>query len=349
MKSLIKYHVRKALVKDCLVPLSKLFLPFYSGIGSIVMFHRVISNEEKLVCEDLEIKKDFLEKTITYFLENNYKIVSLDEAHEIINNKKSINKKFIVFTFDDGYLDNYTIAYPIFKKYNIPFTIYVTTSFPDKTAKLWWYGLKDLVEYNTKINFSFNENKYHFSTKTIEDKNLAYLEIRSLILSVDDLNLDNLFNIIFVRNGIVLKNYVEKLAMSWSQIKELSEDEIVTIGAHTINHYNLRNLDEEKLRNEIVGSKDRIQSHIKKEVEHFAYPFGSRNEASSREFELIKKLGFKTATTTRCSNIFEGHNSHQNILPRITISPYTETPYIEHYSKGLIPAIRNKFKRVVTD
>lgn len=42
----------------------------------------------------------------------------------------------MVFTMDDGYKDNYTNALPIFKKYNVPYTIFVTTNFPDRQAIL---------------------------------------------------------------------------------------------------------------------------------------------------------------------------------------------------------------------
>jgi len=48
-----------------------------------------------------------------------------------------------------------------------------------------------------------------------------------------------------------------------------------------------------------------IQSKIGKKVEYFAYPFGSKNEVGKREFEIVKKLGFKTATTTRNGNILK--------------------------------------------
>ena len=53
--------------------------------------------------------------------------------------------KCIVFTLDDGYLDNYTNALPIFIKYNVPFTIYITTSFPDHKFTMWWYALEDII------------------------------------------------------------------------------------------------------------------------------------------------------------------------------------------------------------
>lgn len=349
MNKFIKNQARKVLSAPYLVPVSGLFSPIYSGIGTILMFHRVVSNQEELVCEDLEITTDYLERIINYFLENNYEIVSLDKLHETLLNKIKSDKKFVVFTFDDGYIDNYTLAYPIFKKYNIPFTIYVTTSFPDKTAVLWWYSLKDLVKNNRIVNFIYNGKEYLFTTETLEEKKEVYLEIRKLILSEENLDLTKLTDHIFKKNGIDIKKYSQKLTMDWTHIKELSTDDIVTIGAHTTNHYNLKKLDAERVVKEIKDSKDKLEMVIGKKVQHFAFPFGSRNEAGSREVELVEDLGFKTVTTTRCGNVFLEHHQFTNFLPRISVSPYTESPYIELYINGFIPAIRNKLRRVIVD
>ena len=88
---------------------------------------------------------------ILYFKKLDYEIISLDQLYErLLHN--SIEKPFVCFTFDDGYVDNYEIAYPVLKKHNIPFAIYVTTSFPDNTAILWWYILEDLVLKSKVIN-----------------------------------------------------------------------------------------------------------------------------------------------------------------------------------------------------
>lgn len=45
------------------------------------------------------------------------------------NNHLMVKTAFIAFSFDDGRLDNYTIAYPILQKYNIPATFNITTGY----------------------------------------------------------------------------------------------------------------------------------------------------------------------------------------------------------------------------
>lgn len=345
----VKNSIRNELLETRLKPFSSLLVPIYSGIGSILMFHRVIPDDVELRCEDLEIKVSYLEKTIRYFRHHNYEFVSLDQAYERIANPEKNKRKFVAFTFDDGYLDNLTVAYPVFKKHHVPFTIYVTTSFPDRTADIWWYALKDLVEQSSSINLNLKGGSFKFPAHTQEEKRVAYNSIREMAVNTEREDLPEFLNMLFADSGIELSDYVEKMALNWDQVRFLSKEKLVTIGAHTKNHLNLKQLSKLELQNEVKESKKSIERVIDKEVLHFAYPFGSKNEASTREFQVLKDLGFKTCTTTRCANVFSKHSHHTMSLPRITLSPYIGTPHHQYYIDGLIPAIDNKLKRIVTD
>lgn len=289
MKNYVKSQALKTLNNPRTSIFTNVFSPLYSGIGSVLMFHRVVETEKDIITNSLEVTAGLLENTIQYFLENNYDIVSIERAHEILTGKVKADKKFAVFTFDDGYKDNYTIAYPIFKKYNVPFTIYITTCFPDKKADIWWYALEELVRKVEEVEFHFAGTDYHYFTRTTAEEMAASLAIRKVILSTEIEEQDNLFSILFDGNGIDLRKLSDCMTMDWKDIEELSRSELVTIGAHTTNHYNLRNLDMQSARKEISDSKREIEAHIGKAVEHFAYPFGTVHEASEREFKITEE------------------------------------------------------------
>ena len=138
---------------------------FYSGLGSILMFHRVCPSSSKPRIRGnagLEVTPEYLENTISFLHQNNYEIVPLGQVEKILNEGPR-EKKFAVLTFDDGYVDNYLHAYPILKKYKIPFTIYVTTNLPDGEAILWWYLLEDLILRENRIEFEINGQGHQFS------------------------------------------------------------------------------------------------------------------------------------------------------------------------------------------
>lgn len=75
---------------------------------------------------------EFLESIINYWRGRKCEFISLDELHQRLvagKNFKS-NRKFVCITFDDGY-HNFTHAYPVLKKHEIPFAIYLVTGYPD--------------------------------------------------------------------------------------------------------------------------------------------------------------------------------------------------------------------------
>ena len=93
-------------------------------IGEVWQLHRVTvehSKQERLW--PYEITPARLESLIRNYLSRDYEFVSITEVSERMCGKKG--KKFICVTLDDGYADNYEIAYPILKKYDVPFCIFV--------------------------------------------------------------------------------------------------------------------------------------------------------------------------------------------------------------------------------
>ncbi len=301
----------------------KLLKPFLAGKGTILAFHRISLNKcEKQripTCAKLEVSTDLLESMIQYLIQSGYQFLSLDEVYDrVVNGFESSGKRFVSFTFDDGYLDNYTLAYPILKRYKIPMTIYLTTSFPDRETTLWWYKLEDMILNSGTIEFEYNKRGYAFHAGTLKEKEISYNDIHKLIFNTPQEELENLYACVF--DNYEFKRDYMSLLMSWEDVKNISFDPLVTIGAHSVNHYNLRKLTPSDLEYELRTSKERIEEKIGRNVDHFAYPFGSKSTAGRREFEAAASTSFKMATTTRGGNIFPRHKEHLYCLPRISVT-----------------------------
>jgi len=319
---------------------------FYSGMGHILMFHRVLPESNSLRIhnhQSLEVTPEILDRTISFFKKRSYDIISLDDLPARQASEKS-KKKFVIFTFDDGYADNFEIAYPIFKKHNVPFTIYVTTGLPDGHAFLWWYLLEDLIVKNNSLDLNIFGKQTHYSTDTLKAKEITFNQLRSILAVADKAELEthkaNMFGNYIDQNAQLTKS----ISMTWNQIEELSKDPLVTIGSHTVNHYPLKSLDADESKFELSESKKNIETKIKKEVKHFCYPIGSY---SSREIALANECGYQTATTVNMSNFFGGHYNHPFALPRIMINALTTEKLLTLQVNGLLPFIRNKGRRVV--
>ena len=291
---------------------------YFSGIATIFMLHRVVPFEKNRLFpnENMKVSPEFLEKFILELKDKGYEFISLDELYDILQNQKNVKKK-IIFTLDDGYKDNYEIAYPIFKKHDVPFTIYLTTSFPNKNALLWWYVLEDLIIGNEELVVG----KKRYICKNYENKNRVFLEIRDTILKLDQKNLLSELNNLFKNYKIDWFSKNEELCIDWEDIVDLSKDNLCTIAGHTKNHYAFNRLSENEIIDEVELANKEIEEKIGKKIEHFAYPFGSASAVELRDFEIIKKFDFKTVTTTRQGNIYLEHNKFSNCcLPRIMLT-----------------------------
>jgi peptidoglycan/xylan/chitin deacetylase (PgdA/CDA1 family) len=332
--------------------LCSIFRPFYSGMGHILTFHRVIpplAGPRIHNHQGLEVSPEHLEEVIQYFLKRNYRFLSLDQLKTVLD-RGDADQKFVVFTFDDGYQDVWQYAYPVFQQYKVPFAIYISTNFPDQTAILWWYMLEDFVLRKDRISFCLSGKTYDIYCVNWEEKEAAFARLRQIILNEpDQLRLPGILKTIFGDLYAALMQDSQSLSLSWGQIRSLSQDPLVTIGAHTINHYPLSQLDESMLKQEVEGSRLRIEQEIQVPVRHFAYPFGKKGEASLREFAFVQQAGFLTATTTRIGNIFPAHKDFPTALPRISINEVSHSPVLALQTAGFIPSVVNRGKRMITD
>lgn len=324
----------------------RLTKPFYGGIGQILMFHRVVPEEKKLRIHNhksLEISPEHFENLIRFFKHEKYRFISLDELRSFPQHAH-LKEKIVVFTFDDGYIDNLTYAYPILKKHSIPFTVYVATNLPDGDAIIWWYLLEDVIVNNDEVNFKVGDQHLNFRTGTIKEKEIAFNQIRSYLAVADETELPKLVQSLFTTAPEVIANKTKELSLSWDQVRELSADPLVTIGAHTVNHLPLNSLSQERSTFEILESKKIIESQIRKGVKHFCYPLGSHGP---KEVAILKTTSYSTATTIRMANLFPENLHHPFTLPRIMINSLTNEKILKLQVNGLLPALRNRFKRVV--
>lgn len=327
--------------------IDRLTKPFYSGKGQILILHRVIPSSGKERINNhlsLEISPEQLDSIIAFFRRKDYDFISLDMLPTWLENNHKTSRKFVIFTFDDGYKDNLDFAYPIFKKHNIPFTIYITNSFPDRRAIIWWYILEDLVLRNSRIKYSFSVGSVNRNCPTYRKKERTFIYIRELIIRLHNKNLEEELTGFFSKFGFSILDHNSDLVLSWNEISELSKDPLVTIGAHTLNHYNLCNLTDKQSFHEILESKKILESKINYKVNHFSYPFG---KYGIRDIEFVKKSNYLTATTTENANTFYNHIDHQFTLPRISINALSTEKVLNLQVNGFYPAILHKFKRIV--
>jgi peptidoglycan/xylan/chitin deacetylase (PgdA/CDA1 family) len=322
---------------------------FYSGEGYIFMLHRVLPIEEKVKYEynaSLAITPSGLEKFIKEFQSAGFDIVSLDEA--FLSLKKPQKKKFICFTIDDGYKDNLTFGLPVFEKMNVPFTVYISSCFPEKRAVYWWYFLETYIKKNESIDLSpigidFKLNSFIQKQDKLEAfqksaqviKPLSYEKHKEFAFEIcgltqEDLDAEN------KRNN-----------MTWDEIFELNTSPLVTIGAHTIDHVSLKNQSSEKSKSQIQESISILENKLGDKINHFAYPYGALSDAGEREFNILKSCDIKSAVFNHPGSIFKEHLKSLYQVPRIGLTDETEKSRLDDFFSGRLHLIFNGLKKVL--
>ena len=95
----------------------------------ILMYHMIKKPIKNAKFNKLRVSPEKFERQIQYLLKKGFKFFTMKELME---NKNNLPEKCVVLTFDDGYEDNYTNAFPILKKYNVKATIYLVVDRHDR-------------------------------------------------------------------------------------------------------------------------------------------------------------------------------------------------------------------------
>lgn len=288
------------------------------ALGVVLMLHRVAEYDQSRLVpnEDLKVSPLFLQKAIDKYKKAGFAFLSLDEVYDVLKGKAVIDKPFVAFTLDDGYLDNYTTAYPIFKQANVPFCIFVASDFPDRRAILWWITIEDLILANNSIQLSDGSN---YICHTYQQKWDTFRLLREKILKLDQKKLLPSLQELFANYQIDWLEPIQKMSMSWENIKELGSEPLCTIGGHTMSHPSFIPLTLEEIRKEIDGGIERLHSVINHDIKHFAYPYGSIKEDGEREYEFLKSFNFKTSFVSFGGVIIRDNVKDMTHLPRFML------------------------------
>jgi peptidoglycan/xylan/chitin deacetylase (PgdA/CDA1 family) len=227
--------------------------------------------------------------------------VRLMKAVAILKGKQDATNYPAVVTFDDGFKNNYTCAYPIMKRYGIMSTIFVTTSFIDKDPRfggLLWTDYISSILSSTKVDF-LDLTKYGLGIIDLTDEIKRYEAKGYICYELKKLDTDLKLRIIEeigerLKSAVSEYDYSVFQSMDWDDIAELSRDGSVEIGAHSVNHEILPNLPPEMMEKEILDSKEITEQRIGRRVVSFAYPNGSYD----RRVRSTASANFECALTS---------------------------------------------------
>ncbi|HDZ77016.1 MAG TPA: polysaccharide deacetylase family protein [Candidatus Omnitrophica bacterium] len=131
-----------------IVVLVLLNIPVRSAyVAPILMYHKIDAAESLI--SKIAISPETFQRQMEFLYRNKYNVIPLTELIELISKGEKIPHNTVCITFDDGYENNYTKAFPILEEYNLPATIFIIVDFVGKPGYLSRRQLKELGDSKT--------------------------------------------------------------------------------------------------------------------------------------------------------------------------------------------------------
>ncbi|MBI5932759.1 MAG: polysaccharide deacetylase family protein [Chloroflexi bacterium] len=225
-----------------------------------------------------------------------FNVVSTRQVVDWLRGGKPLPPHAALITFDDGYLDNYTKAYPILRKHNFPAIIFLTTNYIESDLPFFW----DLVAYcfhHTKLNHIHlpNGTRREWNGRA-EGEQVSGELIASLKILSEGEKRDWTARLPEMLEVAIPAGFFRNSMVSWDQVREMSQNGI-EFGGHTMSHPILTRIPIEQAKIEILGSKMRVEKELGKETVGFAYPNGLETDYSAGIQLAVKEAGCGAAFT----------------------------------------------------
>jgi peptidoglycan/xylan/chitin deacetylase (PgdA/CDA1 family) len=236
------------------------------------------------------------ERQIAYFCKN-YEIISLDTIAQYLHQQKTLPRKAIAITFDDGYSDSYYFAFPILKKYSVPATIFLVVGHIGKDDLFWWDKITYAIRYAQIAQLDIKELG-SYSLQSSAEKEKAIKSVWEHLKQMPEAEKNSIVESIMALCPTEIPDGLAKrLILSWDQVKEM-RDMGISFGDHTMNHPILTKVSLERARQEIFESKKIIEERLGDKVRAFAYPNGKTGDYNETVIKMVQRAGFECAVTT---------------------------------------------------
>jgi peptidoglycan/xylan/chitin deacetylase (PgdA/CDA1 family) len=273
----------------------------FSDKAFVLMYHRVLASPDKqplFVQPGMYVSTPSFEKQIA-FLKDRFKVLFLDDLVEKIVTGGEIGGCCAI-TFDDGWRDNYSDAFPVMKKFSLPSTIFLATGFVGSENIFWPDEIclyLDRESANLDNFVGAPPSLVRFCKEISRTrKDTAEWMLENAIGILKEYSPEDRGEIL----GFLRDNYsgapVPRQMLNWDEVGEMDASGLVRFGAHTVNHEMLDQVPLKNVIEEITQSREEIERRLGNRVTTFAYPNGNNNECIRR---VLAEKGFSAAVTTR--------------------------------------------------
>ena len=217
-------------------------------------------------------------------------------------------------------------------------------------AEIWWQALEDIIREKNSVEFDLGQGIEYRETASIASKCEVFDELYWYMRKKPEADRLRLLHALAKRYQLDLTAHCRALIMEWQELQTFIDEPLCTIGAHTMNHFELKKLSEDQMAEEISKSVELLAEKTGKPPAHFSYPVGGPLSAGKREFAEVKRQALASAVTTRPGGLYAENAEYPEALPRISLNGnYQKQRFIDVFLTGAIFTAHSGMKRVNLD
>ena len=263
----------------------------------ILAYHRVLSIEDE---DAFEFDLDLVSASVEQFraqmdwLKRRYQPIRFREVVEAWTQGRPLPRKSVIVTFDDGYDDNYRIAFPILRELGIPATFFVSTGHVDSALAFTYDWLVHMLLNTTARRLRIAELEMD---EAIPDSRRGRRILATRLLDrMKWLDAGQQATLIErLENEWMMPRapgHPDCLPMTWDQLREMQAAGM-EIGSHGVWHNMLAKLPQQEMRMEVEESKKAIERELGVAAEVISYPVGGHDAYGDAVIDAVRSSGYR--------------------------------------------------------
>jgi peptidoglycan/xylan/chitin deacetylase (PgdA/CDA1 family) len=264
------------------------------GVLIILNYHRVgNAAETPFDSGTFSATPEELDSQLGY-LKRRYEMATLEKVVAMVNGDAP-PRASVLITFDDGYLDNYTLAFPVLRRHGVEGVFFLPTAFIGAGKVPWWDAIAYMIKRCRKQSIHLDYPQP--ATFDLKNEGAARVSMQILHTFIQPAVEDSARFIAELEEACETprpEGSAERLFLNWEEAREMQRHGMA-FGSHTHRHDILSKLSREQQRDELHQSREILERELKRRVDTLAYPVGQRHCFSTETAEALKETGYRAA------------------------------------------------------
>jgi peptidoglycan/xylan/chitin deacetylase (PgdA/CDA1 family) len=239
------------------------------------------------------------------FCKANFRVVAIDDVLRFVRGEAPLPPRPLLITLDDGYLDNFDVAYPILRRHGVPATFFIATAYVGERRLFWWDRIHYLVGSATNevaeltYPHSFTLRLGHGAG----DRTAAIA--RALRIAKDEVGLDmqRFLDHLGDKAGVLAdpareRALVDAHLMTWEHVRALRRGGM-DVQSHTHTHRVLHTLPRDALVTDLVTAREILEDVLGHPVRAVAYPVGKAAVYAEDTRRAVRDAGYEIGFSNR--------------------------------------------------